>query len=452
MPQITRISLISLFISFLVPAFALGAILRVGPDKPYKTLRAAASAVQDGDTVEVDTGIYAGDVTTWRKNNITVRAVGGRAHLRADGANESGKGIWVVQGNNFTAENIEFSGASVPDRNGAGIRAETTGTMTIRNCYFHDNEEGILGPDNANAEVVIENSIFENNGYGDGHSHNIYVGRIRSFTLRSSYSHKARVGHNIKSRARKNYILYNRVMDEDSGSASYQIDLSEGGLSYIIGNIIQQGPQAENSSIVAYAAENANAGVLELYVVNNTIVNDRPNGGIFLQMRLGTNAKVVNNILYGPGTTWSTSDVTITSSNNYRELSYNNSPSFANPQMYDYHISSNSPCADSGMLPGIANGFDLTPSRQYVYDAKSEARHLTGNIDIGAFEASGSASSRCDINSDGTTNLLDVREVIDQILGVSTQSNGDINHDGSINILDLQLLVNIILGSDNCPE
>jgi hypothetical protein len=383
----TQISRILFLLFILLPVAAFAAILRVGPDKPYKTVRSAAAAVKDGDIVEIDGGLYSRDVAVWRKNNITVRAVGGRAHLRADGANESGKGIWVVQGNNFAVEGVEFSGASVSDQNGAGIRAETTGALTIRNCYFHDNEEGIIGPDDSNAEVVIENSTFENNGYGDGYSHNIYIGRIQSFTLRSSYSHKARVGHNIKSRARQNYILYNRIMDEDIGTASYQIDLPEGGLSFIIGNIIQQGLLAENSSIISYATENTNAGVLELYVVNNTIVNDRPNGGTFLQMRAGTKANVVNNIIYGPGTAWSTNGVTITSSNNYREPSYNNSPGLANPQMYDYHIASNSPCVNTGIPPGMANGFDLTPAKQYVYDAKSEARNITGNIDIGAFEA-----------------------------------------------------------------
>lgn len=372
----------------LLPAAGLGAILRVGPDKPYKTVRAAASAVQDGDTVEVDSGIYSRDVATWTKNNIIVWAVGGRAHLRADGINQSGKGIWVVQGSNFTVEGVEFSGASVPDQNGAGIRAENTGTLTIRNCYFHDNEEGILGPDDSNASVIIENSIFENNGYGDGYSHNIYIGRIQSFTLRGSYSHKARIGHNVKSRARQNHILYNRIMDEDSGTASYQIDLPEGGLAFIVGNIIQQGPLAENSSIVAYAAENANAGVLELYVVNNTIVNDRPNGGLFLQLRSGTKAKLINNILYGPGTAWSTNGVTVTSSNNYREASYNNSPQLANPQAYDYRITSTSPCVDNGIAPGIVNGLDLTPQQQYVYDARNKTRIIKRNIDIGAFEAS----------------------------------------------------------------
>jgi hypothetical protein len=433
------------------PATAWGAVLRVGPDRPFKTVRAAANAVQDGDTVEVDGGTYSGDVATWRRNNVTVRAIGGRAHLRADGAYESGKGIWVVQGSNFTVEGMEFSGASVPDQNGAGIRAETTGTLTIRNCYFHDNENGILGPNDPAGILVIENSIFANNGYGDGYSHNIYIGPIASFTLRGSYSHKARIGHNVKSRARQNYILYNRIMDEDTGTASYQIDLPEGGLSVILGNIIQQGQMAENSSIIAYAAENTNSGRLELCVVNNTIVNDRDGGGLFLQIRSGTQAKVINNIFYGPGTAWSTAGVTVDASNNYREASHNNSPHLVDPQTYDYHISADSPCVNAGIPPGAVDGFGLTPQEQYVYDAQSAGRVAAGSIDIGAFEAAAGGTSRCDINLDSMTNVADVESLIRQILGISFQGNGDINRDGNINVLDLQVLVNVILGFAGCP-
>ena len=377
-----------LLIISLLPAGSIAAVLRVGPERPYKTIRAAAAAVQDGDTIEVDRGVYSGDVATWRKNNLKVLAVGGRVHLRADGANESGKGIWVVQGSNFTVEGIEFSGASVPDQNGAGIRAEGSGTLTIRNCYFYNNQMGILTWNDPNSEVVIENSTFEETAPADGITHNIYIGRIRRFILRGCYSHKAMVGHNVKSRARQNYILYNRIMDEHTGAASYQIDLPEGGLSFIIGNVIQQGPLAENNSIIAYAAENANSGVLRLFVINNTIVNDKPGPGTFLQLRPGTRAVVVNNIFYGSGTTWSTNQVSMTASNNYLEPSHNNSPRFLNPQKYDYRILNNSPCVDAGIPPGGIYGFDMTPRRQYVYDAGSEERKITGNIDIGAFEQS----------------------------------------------------------------
>ena len=373
----------------LAPLTARAAILRVGPDKPYRTVRAASLAAQNGDTVEIDAGVYSADVTTWRQNDIVVRGVGGgRAYMRADGAQEGDKGIWVLYGRNFTAENIEFSGASVPDQNGAGIRADGAGLLVVRDCYFHDNENGILG---GGDEVLIEYSIFDHNGFGDGYSHNVYVSQVAKFTLRYSYSRGAISGHNVKSRAQENWILYNRIMDEADGTASYSVDLPQGGRSYLIGNVIEQGPNTENNAIVSYAAENTASGAQDLYVVNNTIVNNRPAGGTFLQLRPGTTARIVNNIFYGPGTPWS-SGSTISAATNYVHTALDNAPRFADAANYDFHLTANTPggaggIVDAGSDPGTSStGQSLTPTLQYVYDFESEARPLSGALDIGAFE------------------------------------------------------------------
>ena len=39
--------------------------------------------------------------------------------------------------------------------------------MTVRNCYFHHNENGILGGTNEDGEIVVEHSEFAYNGHGD---------------------------------------------------------------------------------------------------------------------------------------------------------------------------------------------------------------------------------------------------------------------------------------------
>ena len=85
----------------------------------------------------------------------------------------------------------------------------------MRGCYFHDNEDGILTGGGASTEVIVEYSEFADNGNGDGFSHNMYIGHEGRFTLRYSYSHAAKVGHLVKSRAAENYILYNRLSGED---------------------------------------------------------------------------------------------------------------------------------------------------------------------------------------------------------------------------------------------
>jgi hypothetical protein len=58
----------------------------------------------------------------------------------------NGKGILVAQGN-VTIENLSFSGATVGDANGAGIRYEG-GNLVVIDSYFHDNQMNLLAANN----------------------------------------------------------------------------------------------------------------------------------------------------------------------------------------------------------------------------------------------------------------------------------------------------------------
>lgn len=195
----------------------------VGPGKTFAAPCAAFAAAIDGDVIEIDgAGSYVGDVCTIARNNLTIKGVNGRPHIAAGGKNSGGKATWVVAGRDTVIDNIELSGARVPEKNGAGIRQEGR-NLTVRRSYFHDNENGILGGADAESVYVIEDSEFANNGAGDGQSHNMYIGEIKSFTLRGCYSHDAVEGHLVKSRALANFILYNRLSDE-AGTASYELD------------------------------------------------------------------------------------------------------------------------------------------------------------------------------------------------------------------------------------
>jgi hypothetical protein len=358
------------------------ATLRVGPGRNYKRISDAAVAARDGDIILLDGGEYSGDVAKWTQNDLVVWAPDARARLRADGQSSEGKGIWVVEGRNFTAENIEFSGARVPDRNGAGIRLHAKGTVTLRNCYFHHNENGILGDAD---QVVIEGCVFDRNGAGDGQTHNIYVWGP-SVTIRNTYTHRTAVGHNIKTRGITNYILYNKIADEEDGTGSYAIDVPDCGRTYIIGNVIEQGPLSENYDVISYGAESDKNDLRELYVINNTFVNDGRPDGAFIRCRRKAKVRIVNNIFYGPGTSWEGDEVSATS--NYIAGSLRNAPRFADPDAYDFHLTADSPDAilGRGIPPGVSStGFDLTPKQEYVEGAKSKARAVAGALDLGAF-------------------------------------------------------------------
>lgn len=356
--------------------FEAARVIRVGPGRPYQTVAAAAAAAQDGDVVEIEAGVYSADVAAWYQNNLTLRGVGGFAHLRADGADSQGKAIWVIAGNNVVVENIEFSDVTVPDQNGAGIRADGR-NLVVCNGYFHDSDEGILG---GAGDVLIEYSEFDNNGYGDGFSHNMYILDAERFTLRYSYVHHARIGHNVKSRARENHILYNRIMDEVSGSASYAIDLPNGGLSFVIGNLLQQGPNTDNSAIVSYGTEGLPGGrTHNLFMINNTLVDDY--GGRFIQANGSASLiRVVNNLLVGSGTVLSGA------SGDLQGNLQTTAPGLVNIDAFDYRLTAASPARDAGIEPGQGNGLNLKPVYQYLHVSDRELRPSDGKLDVGAYE------------------------------------------------------------------
>jgi hypothetical protein len=363
------------------PPVGSGRVIRVGPGENLKTPSQAAAAVRDGDIVEIEAGTYRGDAAVWRADRLTLRAAGGRVRLVAAGAHAEGKAIWVIKGRDTTVEGIEFLGARVPNGNGAGIRHEGVG-LTLRRCRFEGNENGILTSGHEQSDVLVEHSEFAANGAGDGLTHNLYIGGGRRFTLRFSYVHHALVGHNVKTRATESHILYNRIMDEETGRSSYAVDIPNGGLAVLIGNLIQQGPATENSTIVAYGAEGLKHAVNELYVVNNTVVNDRPQGGVFVAVHGHPGAvRIVNNILAGRGVALRGPGT----------LSHNltGAVQLRAPAAFDYRLVPGSPAIDAGVDPGVAHGVSLVSREHYVHPAGREPRPQIGPLDIGAYEYTG---------------------------------------------------------------
>lgn len=361
----------------------------VGPTRA-KTMPSQVSAlVQSGDTVSIDAGTYTGDVAHWTANNLLLRGVGGMAKLDANNTAYGRKGIWVIGGDKNKVEYIEFLHChDVPglDLNWAGIRLEAA-NITISHCYFHDNDDGILGGIVNQGKIVIEFSEFNHNGYGDGYSHNLYITNVDTLIFRYNYSHHATVGHELKSRAHVNYILYNRLSNEATGDASREMDLPNGGMAIIMGNVIEQGPSTQNSGIVGYGLEGlSNPAPQNFYFINNTVVNDKSNG-TFISFQAGTNIfKAYNNIFAGSGTLLSGSATTTDTSKNWRVTNLA-SCGFVNAAGYDYHLAAGSGAINAGTSAGTAsNGYSLTASLEYVHPASNAVRNVSGTIDIGAHE------------------------------------------------------------------
>lgn len=369
-----------------LPSFASAQTLRVGPGEMYTTIGAAATAATDGATIEIAAGTYREEVV-WSANGLTIRGVG-RVIMDLTGmtlTRQGGKGIFIVDGDDITIEGIEFVGAHVADDNGSGIRWQGGGTLTVRDCVFRDNENGILGGNHADANAVIEGCEFIGNGRGDyGYTHNLYINEIDTLTFRGNWSHALvsgtpDVGHLLKSRARRNIIMYNRLTGEDSHS-SYEIQLTGGGQSYIIGNIIEQGSMGPNRTVISLGGDGTQWPGSHVFVFNNTIVNSDTRG-TFINATAAIMLDVVNNLFIGPGMMIGGGMVTRMETNLMADASV-----LVGAASYDYRLVAGSAPIDAGSPPGSDGAMSLVPMFQYVHPRSMEPRGVVGTIDVGAYE------------------------------------------------------------------
>ena len=135
-----------------------------------------------------------------------------RAFFEVYGSSTSsrGDGAWVI-------ENLEFTYARNNDNdlNAAGIRSVNAGSLVVRNCKIWNCAMGIMASDES-GETIIENCDIAFNGYGDGHSHCIYVMGER-FQLHNSRVHDSIVGQNVKTRNRYVDISHNQIFFSRDG-------------------------------------------------------------------------------------------------------------------------------------------------------------------------------------------------------------------------------------------
>ena len=297
---------LSLILLLAVAAQVRAATLRVGPDQPIKRIADAAFLAKDGDIVEIRPGEYRGDVAVWTQKKLTIRGVGGIPVLIANGRSAEQKAIWVIRNGDFNIESIEFRGARVTHDNGAGIRFER-GRLTVRNCRFIDNQNGILTGNHPDTELAIFDSHFSDAPRQPGAlTHLLYAGRIARLLVQGSRFENGFEGHLIKSRARISDIRYNWLVDGNKGEASYEIDLPDGGVGIVVGNFIGQSPHTQNPVLVAYGAEGRFWNENALTLNHNTLISTRKEASVFLRVWQGLlddTVRIVaaNNLLVGDG-------------------------------------------------------------------------------------------------------------------------------------------------------
>jgi hypothetical protein len=275
-------------------------ILRVGPGRRLAAPSAAAAIARDGDRIRIDAADYR-DCAVWRQNDLFIEGVGGRPHIR--GSICAGQAIWLIAGSRIAIRNVAFSGARAPAGNGAAIKF-TGRTLTLADGVFHDSENGILTGPGARSRIRIAASIFRGNGRCAAHcAHGLYVGHVARLTVVDSVFLRQRIAHHIKSRARFTEIAKNRIADGPDGTASYAIDLPDGGAALIRGNVLHKGARSDNPrAMIAIAAESAANPPGAIVIRGNRFANDHPHAAAFVVNFGGVPGVVLDdNRFDGPG-------------------------------------------------------------------------------------------------------------------------------------------------------
>lgn len=258
----------------------------------FPSIAAAVAVAREGDEVRLTPGEYR-EAVIISVDRMTLRAEKG-AVIR--GVAAEGKAAIVVKANGVTIAGLECANIEVPDRNGACVRLEGR-DLHLSDVYFHDSEQGVL-TGGSPGTVVIEDSTFARLG-ARGQAHGIYIGGGRLEIRRSRFLESRDEGHEIKSRALETRIT-DSIIASLGGDSSRAIDLPNGGLVMIEGNLIAHGPRATNRDLVSFGVEGKLHPRSMLSMRRNLVLLERLGPNVLVNSALGVPApRVDGNVIVG---------------------------------------------------------------------------------------------------------------------------------------------------------
>jgi len=287
-------------------ASLLSAEYKVGPSEKVTKISEIADKLTPGDVVEL-----TGDITDsmvlkasgTAEKPIVIRGTGGRRKIDFAGARN---GI-ETRGDYYVFEGLELTGAAF-----RGIFQVSHG-IVIRDCYFHDNQNGIMGADDPNTgDITIEYCEFFHNGSGI-YAHQMYLASWKpgaKAVVQFNYIHDSSGGLNIKSRMPHNVIRYNwienaanyecDIVDSDEGPAGLRPMNTE-----FIGNVVVTGAAGNPHHKLNLGSDQPRSPGTEgvFTIANNTFIMRRASDENHV-IRVGGNvaeARFYNNIFVAPG-------------------------------------------------------------------------------------------------------------------------------------------------------
>jgi hypothetical protein len=280
-----------------IPWAAAAKVLEVGPDKPFHQPSEAIAAAASGDDVRIASGQYF-DCAIIRQDNLTIEGIGPDAVLTDKTC--AGKAILVIDGNNVTVRDLTLQRARVPDRNGAGIRAEG-GDLRVENTRFINNENGILAADNPAATIRVTGGGFIGNGHCQGScGHGLYVGHVKLLHVDHTRFFDTHEGHHIKSRALRTEIIDCDIEDGPDGTSSYLIEAPNGGSLIVERNKMAKGKHSQNQgNTIMIGAEGVTQPTAEITIHDNNFTNDQDRSTTFVRNLTATPADLSGNVFKG---------------------------------------------------------------------------------------------------------------------------------------------------------
>lgn len=276
-----------------------GNILSVGPGMAFAVPSEAARAAKPGDIIRIAAGTYS-DCARWDADDLIIEGLGDGATITDKVCDD--KGLFITRGRNITIRNITFLAAHASTHNGSGIRAEGA-VLLVENSRFIDNEDGILAGDNPLSSITVKNSLFKGNGNCIAAcAHGIYANHIALLRVENSEFEEQHVGHHIKSRAARTEVINNFVHDGPNGTASYLVDLPNGGSALISGNRFEKGPRSDNKNVaISIGAEGPRAENPpgDIAVRDNEFTNDTGVSTAFVKNYTGASITFEANRLTG---------------------------------------------------------------------------------------------------------------------------------------------------------
>ena len=238
----------------------------------FESLGEAVSAIGDGTgTIRIAPGRYEDCAVQEAGRVAFVAEQPGRAVF--DGGICEDKATLVLRGRSARVEGLVFTHAEVDDGNGAGIRLEQ-GDLSVSRTLFVDAQSGILSASDPGSSIAIDHSTFSGLGRhpdGDG-AHSLYIGDYGALRVTNSRFERGTGGHYLKSRAPRIEVLNSSFDDSQGRTTNYLIDLPDGAVGRIAGNVFVNGLGKENyGTMIAVAAEEGSNSSAGLTIENNDV-------------------------------------------------------------------------------------------------------------------------------------------------------------------------------------